>query len=51
MPLHLIKLCVGCNSVRELDDWIKQKLKQKRKNGEKPERIPPAHGAEARRRN
>jgi hypothetical protein len=39
MPLHLIKLCVGCDSVRDLEDWIKQKLKQKRKNGEKPERI------------
>jgi hypothetical protein len=39
MPLHLIKLCVGCDSVRDLEDWIKQKLKAKRKNGEKPERI------------
>ncbi len=39
MPLHLIKLCVGSDSVRDLEDWIKQKLKQKRKNGEKPERI------------
>src|ERR1700730_9808384 len=39
MPLHLIKLCVGCDSVRDLEDWIKEKLKQKRKNGEKPERI------------
>jgi hypothetical protein len=39
MPLHLIKLSVGSDSVRDLEDWIKQKLKQKRKNGEKPERI------------
>jgi hypothetical protein len=39
MPLHLIKLCVGCDSVRDLEDWIKEKLKAKRKNGEKPERI------------
>jgi len=39
MPLHLIKLCVGCDSVRDLDDWIKQKLKAKRKTGEKPEHI------------
>jgi hypothetical protein len=37
MALHLIKLCVGCDSVRELEDWIKQKLKDKRKRGEKPE--------------
>jgi len=39
MPLHLIKLCVGCDSVRDLEDWIKQKLKEKRQRGEKPERI------------
>jgi hypothetical protein len=39
MPLHLIKLCVGCDSVRDLEDWIKQKLKEKKKRGEKPERI------------
>ena len=39
MTLHLIKLCVGCDSVRDLEDWIKEKLKQKRKNGEKPEHI------------
>ena len=39
MPLHLIKLCVGCDSVRDLEDWIAQKLKAKRKTGEKPEHI------------
>jgi hypothetical protein len=39
MPLHLIKLCVGCDSVRELENWIKQKLKDKRKRGERPEHI------------
>jgi hypothetical protein len=39
MPLHLIKLAVGCDSVRDLEAWIKQKLKAKRKAGEKPERI------------
>jgi hypothetical protein len=40
MPLHLIKLCVGCDSIRDLEDWIKQKLKEKRKRGEKkPERM------------
>ena len=27
------------NSVHELEDWIKQKLKDKRKRGEKPEHI------------
>jgi len=39
MPLHLIKLSVGCDSVRDLKDWIKQKLKDKKKRGEKAERI------------
>lgn len=39
MALHLIKLCVGCDSVRELEGWIKQRLKDKRKRGEKPEHI------------
>ena len=39
MPLHLIKLCVGCDSVRDLQDWIKQKLKEKRRRGEKAEHI------------
>ena len=39
MPLHLIKLCVGADSVSDLEDWIKEKLRAKRKSGEKPEHI------------
>jgi len=39
MPLHLIKLCVGCDSVADLEDWIQQKLKQKKRRGQKPEHI------------
>ncbi len=40
MPLHLIKLCVGCDAVRDLEDWIKQKLREKRRRGDKkPEHI------------
>jgi hypothetical protein len=39
MPLHLIKLCVGCDSVADLEDWIKRKLKEKKKRGQKPEHI------------
>lgn len=39
MALHLIKLCVGCDSVGELEGWIKQKLKDKRRRGEKAEHI------------
>ncbi len=39
MPLHLIKLCVGCDSVADLEDWIKLKLKEKKRRGQKPEHI------------
>jgi len=39
MPLHLIKLCVGCDSVADLEDWIKQKLKEKKKRRQKREHI------------
>lgn len=36
MTLNMIKLCVGCDSVSDLEDWVKQKLKQKK---HKPEHI------------
>jgi hypothetical protein len=39
MPLHLVKLCVGCDSVSDLEDWIRQKLKEKRRRGQKAEHI------------
>lgn len=39
MPLHLIKLCVGCDSVKELEGWIRQRIKDKKKRGQKPEHI------------
>jgi hypothetical protein len=39
MTLHLIKLCVGCDSVRDLEDWIRQKRKEKRRRSGKPEHI------------
>ena len=39
MPLHLIKLSVGSDSVEDLEDWIKQKLKEKKRGGKKPEHI------------
>jgi len=40
MPLHLIKLSVGTDSVQDLQDWIEKKLKEKKRRGEKkPERI------------
>ena len=33
--LHLIKLCVGCDSVKDLEDWIAQKLKARNKGAGK----------------
>src|SRR4029077_21148869 len=38
MSLHLIKLCVGADSVADLEAWIKQKLKALKK-GAKREHI------------
>jgi hypothetical protein len=32
MPLHLIKLCVGCDSVKDLEDWIREKRKRTKKS-------------------
>jgi len=37
MPLHIIKLCVGCDSIADLAAWQKQRLKDKRAKGQKPE--------------
>lgn len=35
--LHLIKLCVGADSLEELARWQKQRLAEKKKKGQKPE--------------
>ena len=37
--LHLIKLCVGCDSVKELQDWIKEMRKARKTGPRKRERI------------
>jgi hypothetical protein len=37
MALHLIKLCVGADSIKDLEDWIELKLRQMKKSGLKPE--------------
>jgi hypothetical protein len=37
MPLHLIKLCVGCDSVEDLAEWIDWRLAEMRKARQKPE--------------
>jgi hypothetical protein len=38
MSLHLIKLAVGCDSVKELKGWVAQRIQTARKNG-----LPPHH--------
>jgi hypothetical protein len=35
MTLHLIKLCVGCDSIEDLASWQAERLKQRRKAGER----------------
>jgi hypothetical protein len=37
--LHLIKLCVGCDSLQDLAGWQKQRLKEKKAKGQKPELV------------
>jgi hypothetical protein len=39
MALHLIKLCVGCDSIEDLASWQAERLKQRRKAGEKKPRL------------
>jgi hypothetical protein len=35
MTVHLIKLCVGCDSIEDLASWQVERLKARRKAGEK----------------
>jgi hypothetical protein len=37
MPLHLIKLCVGADSIGDLEEWIGERLAEMRRAGEPPE--------------
>ncbi len=37
MTLHLIKLCVGADSIRDLEEWIAERLAARRARGEAPE--------------
>jgi hypothetical protein len=39
MTLHLVKLCVGCESIEDLASWQNERLKQRRKAGEKRPRL------------
>jgi hypothetical protein len=31
VALHLLKLCVGCDSVKDLEDWIRARLKDRKR--------------------
>jgi hypothetical protein len=33
MPLHLVKLCVGADSVKDLTDWIRERMKDRKRCG------------------
>lgn len=37
MPLHLVKLCVGADTVEDLEAWIRTRLSSARKNGRSEE--------------
>ena len=39
MPLHLLKLCVGAESIADLEHWIAQRMAIQRKRGETPEHV------------
>ena len=51
MALNLIKLCVGCDSVEDLEEWIAERLERRRRAGEPEEhwhttRMVPTRSAE-----
>src|SRR6476660_8622075 len=37
MTVHLVKLCVGCDTVQELKDWQTERLKRLKRAGTTPE--------------
>jgi hypothetical protein len=37
--LHLIKLCVGCDSVQDLEAWIAKRLKERKRRGLSPQHV------------
>jgi hypothetical protein len=39
MPLHLLKLCVGAESIVDLEEWIAERLAEKKKRGQPAEHI------------
>jgi hypothetical protein len=39
MPLHLLKLCVGAESIRDMEEWIAERLAFRRARGEPAEQF------------
>ena len=39
MALHMIKLCVGAESISDLEDWIAERQAQRRARGEPAEQL------------
>ncbi len=39
MPLHLIKLCVGCDSVKDLKEWVAERVETARKRQKPPHHV------------
>jgi hypothetical protein len=39
MPLHLVKLAVGCESIKELKSWVAERARQARQKGMPPRRF------------
>jgi hypothetical protein len=37
MPLHLVKLCVGCDAIEDLEEWIAERLQQAKRRRQTPE--------------
>ena len=39
MPLHLLKLCVGAESIKDLEDWVAERQGERRRRKEAAEHI------------
>lgn len=39
MPLHILKLCVGADSISDLEEWIAERQAQRRACGEPAEQL------------
>jgi hypothetical protein len=51
MALNILKLCVGCDSVEDLEEWIAERLEERRRTGKEAEhfhttRMVPARAGE-----